>query len=592
MNDLAAQLIAIFQQHVQIHRSRARGEEDTIRRAVHGQEWLALRYLLREMSDDPFPDDDPAFSYPKGMILWGKGEREEALALLDNATRHYAAQEQHDYAALCQIESADICQERGEFLTALHALDRARAFLEQSARPRPRISARFCLLESVLAADTGQMKEGIRPAQEAQAAFHRDGDANSEFLALMQLANLNIHQGHLAAVTKFLQLARLCFDSGPVLARYEVRLGNSAVHLAWYAGELGAALAESIKLQGLCRRRGMVNQLVYAHELEANLHRALGQFERADRAYTTAFDLAAGLGLRPLQRWIWANRSWLCLLQGHIPEARHLLEQASQQADSAAQMNLQVTGAVIHLLTGRSSAAERALYTAREFYHRAGEGLAVCAIDFHLVHLHLRTDQRAAARQRLGEALAWMEQTGLDYFPHWWHPATVYSVLSFGEETLPQHAEIIHRMLRLRIGEEPQPAPRVLPEVIAFQNGVIEKLLQAVEAPALHAALSELLTSGLLRASGFPALCRALGNGEEADARAFLLCAIFGLYVSDVPRKEIATHINESEAVVRHAIRRIFERLAADLLKVDSTNARKIGLRQRARAVGYVGGAG
>ena len=141
MNDLAAQLITIFQQYVHIHRSRARGEEETIRRAVHGQEWLALRYLLREMVDDPFPDDDPAFSYPKGMILWGKGARDEALALLDNATRHYAAQEEHDYAALCQIESADICQERGEFLAALYALDRARIFLEQCARPRPRISA-------------------------------------------------------------------------------------------------------------------------------------------------------------------------------------------------------------------------------------------------------------------------------------------------------------------------------------------------------------------------------------------------------------------------------------------------------------------
>lgn len=592
MDDLTAQLIDIFQKHVHIYASRARGEEENIRRAVQGQDWLSLRYLLREMGNDPFPNDDPAFSYPKGVIHWGKGQRDEALALLDNAARYYATRREYNYAALCQIEIADICQERSDFLTALHAIDRASAYLGQSTKPQPRISARLRLLEAVLAADTGQMKEGIRPALDAQAAFHADGDANSEFLALMHLANLNIHQGHLEAGRTYLQLARRCYASGPVLARYEVRLGNSEVHLAWYTGEMEKGLAESTKLERLCKRRGMVVQSVYACELEGNLHRALGQFELAERAYTAALELADGEGLPNLRRWIWVNRSWLCLLQGRIPEARHLLDEASRQADSAAQMNLQVTGAVINLLAGHTSAAERALYTSREFYHRAGEGLSVCAIDFHLIHLHLRTDRRAAARQWLDDALAWMEQMGLDYFPHWWHPSIVYGVLRYGEEALPQHAGIIHRMLRLRMGEEPQPATRGLPEVIAFQNGAVEKLLQGVESPALHAVLRELLTSGLLRVSAFPALCLALGKGEEADPRAFLLCAIFGLYVNDVPRKEIAARIHESEAVVRHAIRRIFERLAADLLAVDSTNARKSGLGQRARAAGYVDGVG
>lgn len=592
MRELAAQLVGIFQQHVHIHASRGRGEEEAIRRAVAAQEWLALRYLLREMSDDPFPDDDPAFSYPKGLIQWGQGERDEALTLLDNATRHYAAQEQHAYAALCQIESADICQERGEFLSALHALERARNFLDHSQQPEPRIYARFCLLESVLAVDTGQMKEGLPPAQKAQSIFHQSGDTNSEFLSLMQLANLHVDQAAFEAGRTYLQAAQRCYTSGPVLARYEVRLGNSTVFLHWYTGDLEKGLADTIRLQHLCKRRNQANQQVYAYVLEANLCRALGQFEKSERAYTDAAKLAADLELPPLQRLIGVNRSWLYLLQGRIDEARRLLEEAAHLADSATQMQVQVSGAVLNSLTGHSRAAERGLRTAREFYYQAGDHLSVCAIDFHLVHLHLRTDQRAAARQRLDATLAWMEQTGVDYFPHWWHPATVYSVLNFGEEALPAHASLIHRMLRVRIGEEPQSLARRASELAILQNGQVERLLEAVESPALRSVLRELLGSGLLRASRFPDLCRALGNGEKADARAFLLCAIFGLYLRGDARRAIAAQVNESEGVVRHAIRRIFERLAADLLEVDSTNARKIGLGQRARAAGYVGGAG
>jgi tetratricopeptide (TPR) repeat protein len=592
MDDLIAHLIGIFQQKVHIHQSRARGEEAIIQRAVHGQGWLALRYLLREMSHDPFPDDDPVFSYPKGMIHWGEGTRDEALALLDNATRHYTAQGQDDYAALCQIESADICHERGEFLSALHALDRARLFLDRSPRPEPRIQARLWLLEAVLAGETGQMKDGVSPAQKAHSTFHLAGDANSEFLSLMLLANLHIHQGYLAAGRSFLVQARRCFASGPVLARYEVRLGNSEVHLAWYGGELEKALAECLKLQRLCTRRGMDAQLVYAYEMEGNLQWAVGRFAQAERAYAAALEIAQKEGLLSLQRWVWVNRAWLCLLRGQGDAARHLLETASRQAESAVQMGLQVSGAVLHLLAGHTAAAERALLTSRAYYQQAGEGLAVCAVDFHLVHLHLRTDRRTAARQRLGEALEWMEQTGVDYFPHWWHPGTVYNVLRFGEDALPAHRGLIHRMLRRHIGKEAQSARGEAVEASDFSSGAVEKLLQPVTAPGVRGVLKELLTSGELRASGFPALCQALDNGEEADARAFLLCAIFGLYVSDVPRKEIAVRINESEAVVRHAIRQIYERLVPELLEMTSTKARKIGLGQRARETGYVDGVG
>lgn len=592
MNDLSIQLIAIFQQKVHIHLSRVIGEEDRIRRAAVEGDWLHLRYLLREMDDDPFPSDNSAYCFPKGLIQWGLGRRDEALALFDNATRYYSAHRAYGYAALCQVESGDIYQERSEFLSALHAVGQARAYLDKLDEPDQHVFARLRLLESVLNVDTGQMQEGIGPAQEAQTIFHLHGNGNGEFLALLQLANLNVDRACFEAGRNFLQKAGYCYRSGPVLTRYEVRLRNSTAFLHWYAGDLAQGLAESIRLQHLCRRRNQLVQLVYAYVLEANLHRGMGEYEKSEQAYRVALALAAEQELPPLLRLIWANRGWLCLLQGQVDEARHLVEQADAQADSSTRAGCQVAGAVIHLLSGHSAAAERALGTVREFYAQAGDELAVCAIDFHLVHLHLRTDHRAAARQRLEGALAWMEDRRVDYFPHWWHPGTVYSVLTFGEEALPQHAGLIHRMLRKHIGEDPQAASGKQSEVIDFSNGAVEKLLQPVTLPVVRGVLKELLTAGVLRASGFTTLCQALGSGEASDARTFLLCAIFGLYLSGVPRKAIAIRIGESEAVVRHAIRQTYERLAPELLEMTSTKARKKGLEQRAREAGYVDGVG
>lgn len=592
MNDLSIQLIAIFQQKVHIHPSRVIGEEGRIRYAATEGDWLHLRYLLRELDGDPFPSDDPAYCFPKGLIEWGLGGRDEALTLFDNASRYYSARREYGYAALCQVESGDIYQERSEFLSALHAVGQARAYLAQMDQPHSLIFARIRLLESVLNVDTGQMQEGIEPAQEAQTIFHLHGNGNGEFLALLQLANLNVDMACFEAGRNFLEKAGHCYRSGPVLNRYEVRLRNSTAFLHWYAGDLAQGLAESIRLQHLCRRRNQLVQLVYAYVLEANLHRGMGEYEKSEQAYRVALALAAEQELPPLQRLIWVNRAWLCLLLGRVDEARHLVEEADSQADSSTRVGCQVIGAVIHLLAGHMAAAERALGTAREFYARAGDELAVCAIDFHLVHLHLRTDHRAAARQRLEDVLAWMEERRVDYFPHWWHPATVYSVLTFGEDALPQHAGLIHRMLRKHIGEELQAASREQREVIDFSNGAVEKLLQPVTSPVVCGVLRELLTSGVLRFSSFSALCQALGNGETSDARTFLLCAIFGLYLSGVPRKEIAIRIGKSEGVVRHAIRQLYERLAPELLEMTSTKARKVGLVERARAAGYVDGVG
>lgn len=588
MDEFFESLRTVFHRQVHIHRSRARGAEKRIRQAVENQDWLSLRYLLREIEGDPFPEDDPAHCYPRGLIHWGQNRREEASLLLDSATRYYAANGQYDYAALCQLEVADICQERGEFLSGLHALDRAKAYEKEWEVSQPLIRARLHLLESILAADIGRMKDGIAPAQEAQRLFHVNGDANAEFLSLMQLTNLSINLADFDSARSYLQLAQDCYRSGPVMARYEIRLGNSATHLHWYSGRLGDALTECNRLQSLCRRRQQMVQLVYAYVLEGNLHRASGDLDRSAGTYATAEEMAQSQELLTLQRLVWINRAWLRLLQGRLDEARRLLEAASHQAESWMQSALQVAIALLHRLAGHAAAAERALATARAFYAQAGDGLSVCAVDFHLAHMALATDHRSAARQQLDRALTWMEAQRVDYFPHWWHPAIVYRVLCFGQESLPEHAPLIHRIMREHLHEEPQGTDKRASGVLAPVGESVDRLLRPVEAEAVRGALTGLLSTGVLRVSSFPALCQALGEGERSQDRVFLLCAVFGLYVSNTPRKKIAARLKESEAVVRHAIRRIYERLAPEMLGLRSTNARKQGLVARAQEVGYV----
>ena len=208
--------------------------------AIRHRHWEAVRVYVREAPLDLIPDETDCL-YVRGLALWRLERLREAEICFEQARQYYlVVGKDPAHAALCCLELADLCNDRGQYRTASHYLETARALLAEASQANPLVAARSDLIAAVVAPNVGRPRDAIDHGKRALHTFQIRGDKADEFLALMAIASAAFQLGDYAEASSRLDQAKLCYASGLVNRRYFARILNTEAHIEWYRGNLAA----------------------------------------------------------------------------------------------------------------------------------------------------------------------------------------------------------------------------------------------------------------------------------------------------------------------------------------------------------------
>lgn len=543
---------------------------------------------------------NPHLLYCRGVICLQQGALDQATTLLQRALLLYQHQQQMNGAAKCSLALITSHLRREDFQTAhLHMLE-TEALLIQVADDT--LQTQLYLRLAELCPDIGRVAESITFAQRALGMARRRSHQADQFKALMLLAILYRFVGQYDQSAAHLTLARQLQQAGNLADAGYLSILNAEAHLAWYRGDLPAALTLAQQLHQNISQNAPDKRLLYCLTLLGNLYRAQGDVIQAHHFYGAARVLAHQLGLALFAPWLDAHEGWLYILTGDYETAQSVLHKALESADRGQIMSFNVNLGLLHLLQGRTTVAQSLLAASLTFYEQSGDALAVAVLRFYLAWLYAQSNDVTAANAHLVSALEWFSRQNISYFPLWYHPwlVTRLCALAIMHDI---HTALAERMVSRHIGsaalvwlEEttqeatPQQAVRLqllLAHLRQNDDSWICLLQRITDAPARQ-VLQDLLSANDLQRRNFPRLLQRLTTATQRTKPNPVLVAVFGLYLRGEGQREIAQRLQRSPATIRNYITLIYQIFDLPPEQFKGSKARKKHLRQAAETEGFV----
>ncbi len=554
--------------------------------------------LLAVLQSDS-QDVDVAHGYfLQGIALSDQGQYQAAIIRLEHARLLLTAQGHAEKALRAILE-----------LVRLHHwlenLNMARVYAQMASdwlvkgREDTLLAAEALLRVATLALETENYREGEQVALRALQRYEAKGDLQGICDAWLLLFHLHNQTGRHPSAGAYLQLVTSLVQAANLGVAYDIAALCSNAHWHWYRGELEVALQAARQAVELADAAGQSKQRVYNRVVAGNLELAMGQGHTARRWYQDAEQLAREIGFPQSLSWVHVQQAWLAILQERYEAARWLLQRVRRTQDSGKAMSFGVFQGVLYSLTERAVEATDLLDRSLAYYLQSCNLLAANTVRLHLAANWLRSGELALATEALGMALQWMAEQQIDYLPLWWHPPTMTMLCThalqlgiqpaLAEQVLVRYlgASASVAMQDLLRSDDPVVVRRAADVLALLDSGPLAMLGDSLDAP-VRAVLTDLLTTRRLLAAGLASLAARLMTAERRETPNPTLVAVFGLYVHDVPRKEIAAQLHLSDAAVRNYINHIFKVFE---LPYDSAqrSERRLQLRAQALAAGYIG---
>lgn len=535
----------------------------------------------------------------QGIDLSNQGEHQAALIRLEYARLLLTAQGNVEQALRAILELVRLHHWLENLDMAQFYSQMASDWLAKGQGEDILLAAEAWLRVATLALETGNYREGEQVALRALQRYEFSGDLQGVCEAWLLLFHLHNQTGRHQSAGAYLQLVTSLVQTANLGAAYHVAALSSNAHWNWYRGELEVALRAALQAVELADATGQSKQRVYNRVVAGNLERAMGQGHSAQFWYQDAEQLAREIGFPQFQSWAYLQQAWLAILQERYVVARLLLQQVRRTQDSSRAISLGVFQGVLYSLTGRSVEATDLLDRSLAYYLQSYNLLAANTVRLHLAANWLRSGKPDLATEALRVALQWMAEQQIDYLPLWWHPPTMTMLCThalqlgiqpaLAEQVLVRHlgASAYVAMQDLLRSDDRMVVRRAADVLALLDSEPLAMLSDSLDAP-VRAVLTDLLTRRRLLATGLASLAARLMTAERRETPNPTLVAVFGLYVHDVPRKEIAAQLHLSDAAVRNYINHIFKVFE---LAYDSTQRRKrrLQLRAQALAAGYIG---
>lgn len=516
-------------------------------------------------------EEDAYLRFVEGMTYARRGQATEAINLLERARFSFIHTE-HDYvrAVVCALEMSRVRQTHHDFRTAYYHLhDEVAPLISGGLVQDPLTRGQYFLRLAELAPDMGKLQESKEMATEALHIFHNAGDMAGQFRAFARLTTTAYEVGDLLEAESKLELANQCLISGRLGKNAQARLLNIRLHLAWYRGDLQAALLLAEDFRNMAESEHFRTYRLFSCILTANLLRGLGRFSEAGRWYAETQELIHKLSHDRYQPWLDVQLGWLRVLEDRPDEARALVQSALQTSDLGQAMSFKVFLAVINILDGHFASAQTLLNESHAFYTASGDELSVCAIGFYLALVALRQDDEATASELLSRCLGWMDRRRIDYFPHWWHPRLIAEACAFaavaaccddtGERIILRRLqrESVAALRRYVLDDDPQRRNHARRLLRVLGASPVD-MLDGVRKEQVRAVLEEYLLDGRLRWESFHELWRELSTANHRYLPNPTLVAVFALFVDGVSRREIANRLGCADSTVRNYITEIY----------------------------------
>ena len=538
--------------------------------------------------------------YATGLLHARNGQIQPAIQRLDRARFAYAAGHYIEQAVRCSLELARLYCSREAFQTAYyHLRDYVQPWLEQGCVPSPTLRARFYLRMAEITPDIGRLGETVPYARHALAIYQETNDLRGQYFTLVRIASALLHLAQYSEAATAIAQAKACLAVGDFGAVERARVYNLESHYHWHRGQLQEAVAIAQCYLTLADQEPTSNFRAYARILLANLYRDLGQFATATAWYAATRQVTAELAYPLYEPWIDAQVAWLYLLQDQLDPARRHIHASLETADLGQTMSFQVTLAVMHLLEGQFTVAERLLTESLAFYTQSGDELAVCTLRCYLALVALRQGQTTFAQTQLAQALAWLAQRHIDYLPYWWHPTLLSEILTQAlvADLYPDVVERIFlnhlqeagkgKLRELLHGTDPAAAQKAYHLLHSLGDTVYDLVAHLPAGPAKE-VLVTLLESGQLCPAAYPRLERELITATHRPKPNSTLMAVFGLYVHGLSREEIAERLECSRPGVRNYITAIYEHFGVKANEFTTRRARWLRLVEVVQKQGFI----
>jgi tetratricopeptide (TPR) repeat protein len=539
--------------------------------------------------------------YVTGLLRARTGQLDDALNLLERARHSFLGARQDPLkAANAGLAIVEIYFRQENIRAAHHYLyDVIEPSILNGALDDLRLQGRFYLYLGDISPDLGRLAASVDYCRRAYIAYQTIQDIGGECRALTRMASSLVHLGDYVEAEAKLDVAKASFRVGDLGKLAWLRILNTELHLHWYQGRLADAMRLAQEYLAQTEQAGRPHFRVFALLLLGNLARATGDFAAAESWYADTRSVANEVGYGRYNPWIDVQVAWLRILQGRLNDARLLLHAALRQADLGKAMSFQMGLAVVNLVEGQPTVAERLLRDSLGFYAGSGDELSASAIRFYLTLALLEQERHDEAMSTLAEALKWMAQHHIDFFPHWWHPHLVGTVCiqALAADLYP---DLVERMFVHQLGhvgvqllqrhtehesESVRSAARRILRLVAGHN--LPELAHLPDSPGKR-ALTMLIQNGQLRSERYRDLETELTTAQRRRKPNPTALAVFGLYLHGYSREEIATQLGCSAANVRNYITVAYRHFGLPSDKPASRELRRRHLLQLARARGYI----
>ncbi len=542
----------------------------------------------------------PDLQYLQAILSMRMGEQQQAIDLFKQAKIAYAAVHQPQQVIRCHLALAQIEHSRAGVETAYHYLrDEIQPFIDSQKVNDAMLQADFCLQMANIVFDMGQFSSGMSYARQALALYSVLRNPHGQFHARLCVAAIAVQMGTYAEAQHNLQLARHYFASNNLGPIAEMRLLNIEVHLAWYQRELLDALQTAQIYTALADNAIAGHDRVYARLLLGNLYRDLGQFRTAHSWYMETAKVSKQIGYQSYLPQLQAQLAWLYLLEGHLSNTRALIETNIGNAAPAQAMRFQTSLAVLHMLDGEWSKADKLLHESLVFYKQAGDPLACCALHLYLTYNALHRYAPTEILLHLNQGFGWLADHQIATYPHWWHPKIVAEICAHAliSNLYPELAE---RILVQHLGKTSLPVLKLLETTDDIDlRRKAYRLRQSIAGPeanylahlpdtASKQILQELLARGELRPHGYSTLESELTTATHRHSPNPTIIAVFGLYIMGVSRSNIAKQLGCSVENVRNYITVIYQYYDLPAHQYKGREVRRQQLIQVARARGFI----
>ena len=499
-----------------------------------------------------------------------------ALGTLELACQLAVRQQDWAAAARCALDQSRWYQHKEDFEAARAALSQAERYVELSRSDDPLLEAELSMAIAWLWPDLGRNDLAATWSTRALHRFEAAGSLPGQVEALWVLSVVHTYQARLldaiALLERALRLHELA-GAGPLRRLF---LLNVRAHIALYAGDIDtglrivreetAPLVELLPNSKPALYLAMAETALLCHRME--WPGALAALDRAEAVASASSDD----GFLP---WIAMERGWVKLMTGAPVGAvrRELIDSIDPQ-NQATWRRFTTEMAILDILEGRMSDAERRLKSTLDQYRLAEELLADFSVHVYLAFVLLRKGAMAACWSEIDQAFSWAEAMAIDGFPHLWHPGIVAEVCleALRRSIHPQWAEIvIVRRLGdvavpglMRLASDPREAvsQRARSVLDALDTNRWLPLLGRHAEPAIRDALIRHLALGNLSLSKLGELAARLGDSDRPNWQRL---AVFGHYAAtDYSRREIAEDLVLSESAVKKHIATIRHTFGVD----------------------------